>query len=255
MSPAQVAAPMVSQIAVAALLALAVAGVMPTVVGRLPEPAPEAEPDLATAAHPEVEPPKELYADLGRLRVLRVGVPIASVLLALVVTARVNGGFPALMWAALIPPLLALSVIDWRTHLLPTRILLPLTLGVMAVGAVVAGVSGEWQPWVRAMIAMLVLRSFFWVLWRIRRAGMGFGDVRLAALLGFALGWLGVAEVVVGLYAAFIGFAVPALVVLVVRRDKRVLKAQVPFGPFLVAGALVGVLAGPQIIGWLGYGG
>jgi leader peptidase (prepilin peptidase) / N-methyltransferase len=106
---------------------------------------------------------------------------------------------------------------------------------------------------VRALIAMVVLRTVFWVLWWIHSAGMGFGDVRLSALLGFALGYLGWAQALVGIYAGFLLFVVPGIVVAIVRRDRRFLRVAIPFGPFLLVGAVIGVLAGPAIARGLGY--
>ena len=69
---------------------------------------------------------------------------------------------------------------------------------------------------VRALLGMLAARSFFWVLWAIRSAGMGFGDVRLAAPVGLVLGWLGWGALAIGLWVGFLAFAVPALAVIVV---------------------------------------
>ena len=80
----------------------------------------------------------------------------------------------------------------------------------------------------------MAVRSFFWVLWWFHSAGMGFGDVRLAALLGFALGQLGWGEVVVGAYSGFLVFGLPGLLLAIVRRDRALLKSAFPFGPFML---------------------
>ena len=100
----------------------------------------------------------------------------------------------------------------------------------------------------------MIARSLFWLLWFIHSAGMGFGDVRLAALLGLALGHLGWAELLVGVYSGFLVFGLPGLLLAIVRRDRRLLRTAFPFGPFMVAGALVGVLTGPWLAGYLGFG-
>ena len=128
---------------------------------------------------------------------------------------RLGLGFAGLMWAVLVPFLLALAVIDWITHLLPTRLVLPLTGAALAAGTVAAAIADDWSTWRRAVLALVVVRTVFWLLWWIRRAGMGFGDVRLAALLGFALGWVGTSATVIGVYAAFIAFVIAVLVWLV----------------------------------------
>ena len=100
---------------------------------------------------------------------------------------------------------------------------------------------------VRALVGLVAARSIYWVLWFVHSAGMGFGDVRLAALLGLVLGRAGWAELVVGTYAPFLLFAVPGLLLALVRRDRSLLRAAYPFGPFMVLGALVGLVAGPGL--------
>ena len=76
---------------------------------------------------------------------------------------------------------------------------------------------------------------------------MGFGDVRLSAVLGLALGYLGWGELLVGVYSGFLVFGVPGLVVAVVRRDRQLLRTAFPFGPFMLVGALVGIALGPWV--------
>jgi len=71
---------------------------------------------------------------------------------------------------------------------------------------------------------------------------MGFGDVKLAGVLGLYLGWLGWAEVVSGGFLGFLFGGVIGLGLMAVRRAGR--KSQIPFGPFMLAGALVAILWG-----------
>ena len=147
------------------------------------------------------------------------------------------------------PSCVALAFVDWHTRLLPSKIVLPATGAVLALLAVEWAVTGEHDAPLRALIGLVVARSIYWVLWFVHSAGMGFGDVRLAALLGLVLGRAGWAELVVGTYAPFLLFAVPGLLLALVRRDRSLLRAAYPFGPFMVLGALVGVLAGPALVG------
>jgi leader peptidase (prepilin peptidase)/N-methyltransferase len=75
---------------------------------------------------------------------------------------------------------------------------------------------------------------------------MGFGDVRLAGLLGFFLGWLGLAHVALGLFLGFLfGAVLGALLLATGRRNRR---QAIPFGPFLAAGAIVAVLFGHPLL-------
>ncbi len=155
--------------------------------------------------------------------------------------------WPLLWLLPLTPVGVALSVIDWHTRLLPRRIVVPATLAAILLVVVVGLATDQREALVRALVAMLVARSFFWVLWFVRSAGMGFGDVRLAAPVGLVLGWLGWGAVAIGVWVSFLAFAVPALVVLLVRRDRSLLKRSFPFGPFMVVGALVGLVWGTPL--------
>jgi leader peptidase (prepilin peptidase)/N-methyltransferase len=74
---------------------------------------------------------------------------------------------------------------------------------------------------------------------------MGFGDVKLAGVLGLALGWLGWGELVVG---GFLGFFLGALIgggLMLARKAGR--KSKIPFGPFMLLGTLLAILWGGQV--------
>ena len=90
---------------------------------------------------------------------------------------------------------------------------------------------------------MAALFGFYFVLALVYPAGMGFGDVKLAGVLGLYLGWLGWGELVVaGASWASCSAASSAGLLMAVRRAGR--KSQIPFGPFMLAGALVAILWG-----------
>jgi leader peptidase (prepilin peptidase)/N-methyltransferase len=237
---------------VTALLAGLGGLLVPSLVARLPEPAPKDEPEgepADGADAPDDEPPKMLYADIAARPGLGWRSAVASVLAGGLVGA-VTGLDWSLLWLVpLVPVGIALSVVDWHTKLLPRVVVVPATLATILLVVVVGLATDEREALVRALLAMVVARSFFWVLWFVRSAGMGFGDVRLAALLGLALGWAGWDQLALGVWSSFVLFAVPALVVVVVRRDRTLLKRSFPFGPFMVAGALAGLVWGTTL-GW-----
>lgn len=239
--------------ALTGVVACGVAGALaPYVIRRLPEPPPDPTPDAGvelTAAQKArlEEPPKELYADLGRRPwVLPVAVGVAGVaggLLGLVL------GWAWLLLAAwpLVPVGTVLGIVDWRTRLLPSVVVLPATALALLYGLGRWLATGDPEELVRGVVALLVVRSAFWLLWFVRQAGMGFGDVRLSALLGLVLGYAGWGPVMIGIYAAFLAFGVPGLVLAIARRDPSMLKRAYPFGPFLLLGALVGLVAGQPV--------
>ena len=104
----------------------------------------------------------------------------------------------------------------------------------------------------RALLVMLVARSLFWVLWAVLGgAGMGFGDVRLAAPVGLVLGWLGPgAALGSGSGSACSIFGLPGLLAGHRRGGTGALmKKPFPFGPFMIVGALVGLVWGTALAG------
>jgi leader peptidase (prepilin peptidase) / N-methyltransferase len=213
---------------------------VPLMIRRLPEPTPDPE-------KKSDEEPKEPYADIAALPGLAWKSALASAACAAVIGATVGWQWALAILVPLVPVCVALAVVDWRTRLLPTRLVLPATGAAILLGLVGWAVAGDPDDLVRAAIGLAAVRSFFWVLWWLHSAGMGFGDVRLAALLGFALGYLGVAELVVGAYAGFLVFGLPGLILAVVRRDRSLLKSAFPFGPFMLVGGLIGIVLGPAI--------
>lgn len=242
---------------VAVLLSALVAALggllVPRLIASVPEPKPEpevADEDPAEGEDPRpVEPPKMLYVDIAA----RPGSIWRSA-----VVAGVSGGllgaatgldWPLLWLVPLTPVAVALSVIDWHTRLLPRRIVLIATLAAIVVVTVVGLATGERDALVRALLGMVVARSFFWLLWFVRSAGMGFGDVRLAAPVGLVLGWVGWGPLALGLWVGFIAFALPAVGLALLRRDRTMLKQSFPFGPFMVIGALVGLVWGTALAG------
>ncbi len=142
-----------------------------------------------------------------------------------------------------------LTMIDIDTRRLPDRIVLP-SYVVVAVLLVVASVgTGRYDALLRAAVGMAALWLFYFALVMIYPRGMGFGDVKLAGVLGLYLGWFGWGALVVGAFAAFLLGGIFAVGLLVARRAGR--KSAVPFGPWMLLGAAVGVVVGEQI--WDGY--
>lgn len=155
------------------------------------------------------------------------------------VGGAVGAAWPLLFLLPLVPVGVALGLVDATAHLLPTRLIWP-SLAVTAVlAAVVALVEGDGRAYATAVAAAVIVLVIFHVLWWIQPEGMGYGDVRLAVLVAFALGYLGLGAVAIGVYGAFVVFALVGMGRAVVRRDRRALREALPFGPFLLVGALV----------------
>jgi leader peptidase (prepilin peptidase)/N-methyltransferase len=240
----------VTDTVLAALVAALVAGagglLVPRLIARVPEPAPK---QAGEADTPSDEPPKMLYAAIAARPGLGWRSAAISAVAAALLGAATGLDWPLLWLVPLTPVAVALSTIDWHTRLLPRLVVVPVTLAAIGVVTVVGLATGEREALVRALVAMVLARSFFWVLWFVRSAGMGFGDVRLAAPVGLVLGWTGWGALAIGLWASFLLFVLPALVVILARRDRSLLKRSFPFGPFMVGGALVGLVWGTALAG------
>ncbi|MEC5152205.1 prepilin peptidase [Cryobacterium sp. GrIS_2_6] len=144
---------------------------------------------------------------------------------------------------------IALALIDLDTHRLPNRIVLPSYL----VGAGLLGtasiVTGDYASLIRAGIGLAILWALYLVMALAYPGGMGFGDVKLAGVLGLFLGYLGWGPLVAGAFAAFLLGGVFAIGLLATRRANR--KSGIPFGPWMLAGAWVGIFWGNQL--WNSY--
>lgn len=136
---------------------------------------------------------------------------------------------------------IVLSGIDIDCKRLPDVLTKPSYLvvgGLLAIA--VPHVEQGVLHFVYAVIGMLVLLGIYFLLWLINPRGMAWGDVKLSGSLGLALGWLGADAFVIGTFAGFLFGAVSGLSMVVLGRLK--MKSAIPFGPYMCAGALVGVL-------------
>jgi leader peptidase (prepilin peptidase)/N-methyltransferase len=180
-----------------------------------------------------------------RYPLVEAGTAVLFVLVALLCYLRSELPLlPALAYLAAIG--VALALIDIDTHRLPNVIVLPSypVLAVLLTGASV--VSGDGGALARAGLGAAALLGFYLAITLVYPAGMGWGDVKLAGLLGGVLGYLGWAELLVGGFAGFLFGAVAGVVVIATGRGTR--RSALPFGPFMILGAAAGITLG----GWVG---
>jgi leader peptidase (prepilin peptidase)/N-methyltransferase len=218
------------------VLVVALAALVGAGTGRLID-------SLAVVAPRRTEPVAGAFA----VRVRALGAPwpeLAGAVCAAAVAARFgwSAQLPAWLWLVAVGLLLAL--VDLRTRLLPNRVLLPGVVGGVVLLAVAAAVDDSWPALGRAVLAAAAAAAGLLVLALIAPRGMGMGDVKLAGLLGLYLGWLGWPVVLTGLFLGFLVQALLGLALLAAHRVGR--RSELPFGPALLAGALVAaLLAGP----------
>ncbi|MFD3819543.1 prepilin peptidase [Streptomyces rubiginosohelvolus] len=168
--------------------------------------------------------------------------PLATVLVC-VALAVATGARPELVgWLALAPVAVLLAVVDRRVHRLPDPLTLPLAAAALLLLGGAALLPGHAGSWTSGLLGGLALGGFYLLLFLINPNGMGFGDVKLALALGVALGWYGWTVLFVGGFAGFLFGAAYGLALVLLRRAGR--RTGIPFGPFMIAGALTGVLLG-----------
>ncbi|MEU2716121.1 A24 family peptidase [Streptomyces sp. NPDC007205] len=157
--------------------------------------------------------------------------------------AAATGTRPELaVWLLLAPVGVLLAVVDLRVQRLPDPLTLPLAGAALALLGLAALLPEHAGHWLTALYGALALGAGYYALYLINPAGMGFGDVKLAVGVGAVLGWYGWSTVLLGAFAGFLLGALYGGALVVVRRAGR--KSVIPFGPFLLAGALAGLLIG-----------
>lgn len=163
--------------------------------------------------------------------------------LACAALASAVGPRPELaVWLLLAPFAVLLALVDRNVHRLPDQLTLPLAAAAAVLLGAAALVPGAGGSWPTALLGGLVLGGAYLVLFLVNPNGMGFGDVKLALSLGVALGWYGWAVLFVGAFAGFLLGAVYGLGLVALRGAGR--GTAIPFGPFMISGALVGLLLG-----------
>lgn len=156
---------------------------------------------------------------------------------------------PAFWYLAAIS--VALCLIDLDVHRLPDAIVLPsypVAVVLLALASWNPSGSSDFAPLLRSLGAGAVLLAFYLILVVAYPAGMGLGDVKLAGVLGLYLGWVGWPAVLLGAFAAFLLGGVYGMVLILLGRAKR--KSSVPFGPWMLLGCAVGLVAGSDVLGW-----
>jgi leader peptidase (prepilin peptidase)/N-methyltransferase len=146
----------------------------------------------------------------------------------------------------LVSALLALSLIDFDTFLLPDRIVYPLSASMVVLFALPAIIDSSGSDYVRALLGGLAAFAFFLTVHLIAPRGMGFGDVKLSFSLGVALGWISWGSVFLGLFLGFLLGAVIGVALIASRVRSR--RDHVPFGPFLAAGTVLAIAFGQPLL-------
>jgi len=173
-------------------------------------------------------------------------VAIATALLfaATPLAIDVDWVLPAYLWFVAVTVTLTLTDLD--TKLIPNRILFPGT--IVGLVLLLGGAIVEGGPIVRPLAGGVIYFVLLLALALIARGGFGFGDVKLAFLLGLFTAYQSWETLIVAVFAAFLLGGLVSAILVVFRIRSR--KDSIPFGPYLVAGAYLAIVWAGTIASW-----
>jgi len=143
--------------------------------------------------------------------------------------------------------LIVIFVYDFKHYEIPDKVLIP----AIAISFIYCALF-DFGGILNHLLAVLIGSGFFLSIFLISKGKwMGFGDVKLAVLMGLLLG---VPNILLALFLAFLFGAIIGVILMVLpfskTGEKKSLKSEIPFGPFLITGTFFAILWGPKIINW-----
>jgi leader peptidase (prepilin peptidase)/N-methyltransferase len=170
-----------------------------------------------------------------------LAVEVTTALLLGALAARVHPGLvlAAACWLALCS--VPLAFIDASVRRLPDVLTGAAFAGTALLLLAAAAADGTWHVLARAVLGGIALAGIYLLLAVISPSGMGMGDVKAAAGLGTMLAWPGWSALIAGGFTGFLLAAVYGIALLISGRATR--KQQIPFGPFMITGAFLVILA------------
>ena len=178
-----------------------------------------------------------------------LGAATAALFVGVVALEGLTWALPALLYLAAIS--VVLTLIDLDVHRLPDVIVLPsypVCAALLAVASWNPGGEPAWSALGRAAVGGAGLLALYLAPTLAAPGGVGLGDVKLAGLLGLCLGWFGWGALAVGGIAAFVLGGLYAVGLLVTRRANS--RSGIPFGPWMLAGAWLGIAVGERVPAW-----
>ena len=157
------------------------------------------------------------------------------------------------LWTTAIEAVLALGLvvlgfIDFDHMVLPRRVVYADLVVLVALALAGSAAGNHWGQLGVTVLCAVVPWAIFFAINYFAPHALGFGDVRLALLIGFGLGWLGPAYAFLGFLAAGLLGSVVGLALVAAGKAGR--RTAVPFGTFLAAGAVLAMLAGQPLVSW-----
>jgi len=164
---------------------------------------------------------------------------LTAALFAAVVAVHYDDGTQLVLGLVLVAFLVPLTLIDLELRILPDRLTAPAAVLALVLAT---GLDPDGEP--ERLAAAAIAGAFFFVAWYVRPGGMGFGDVKLVAVLGLFLGRV----VAVALLAGLLLGVLAGIFIMRRRGVAAGRKTAVAFGPFLAAGGVLAILAGDLLV-------
>ena len=157
------------------------------------------------------------------------------------VSAGIFGFAKLIFLFYVVSALVVIFVYDLKHYEIPDKVLFP----AIGITFLFQAVSSSYLI-INYLLAVLIATGFFFaIFWFSKGAWMGFGDVKLAVLMGLLLGY---PNILSALFMAFFLGAIIGVILMIFK--KKGLKSEIPFGPFLVLGTFLALLYGTQTIQW-----
>ncbi|HEX2295690.1 MAG TPA: prepilin peptidase [Actinomycetota bacterium] len=173
-------------------------------------------------------------------------IELATGVLFALSAAKFGWSVETFVFAAFFWVLVVLTVIDLDHKLLPNRVVYPAFVAGWG-GLVLAAIADESTERLRdAAIGAAIFGGTFFLIALIAPRGMGFGDVKLAFVLGTFLGYTRLGLVPLGMFLAFLTGALTGVAAMLASGGGR--KMQIPFGPFLALGTALAIFAGDPLL-------
>jgi leader peptidase (prepilin peptidase)/N-methyltransferase len=183
------------------------------------------------------EPPARGEETLaGRERLVKAS---TAVLFVVVAAVQYDDSTRLVLGLAMVGFLVALTLVDLETRLLPNKLTLPAAVTAVALGLVV---DAPGEP--SRLLAGAAAGGFFLVVALAYPSGLGLGDVKLAAVLGLFLG----REVAAALLFALVAGVLVGVVIMRRKGVSEGRKTTVAFGPFLALGGVAALLVGEGLV-------
>lgn len=173
---------------------------------------------------------------------------VATIVLFAATAVRFRGGAVVPAYLVFFLCLITITVIDADRQIIPNYIVYPTILASVPLLALAALAGGDWARFGHSLMGASIAWLTLFAIHLISPGGMGFGDVRLAFVLGLFLGWISLLHVFTGMFAGVLLICAVGIILAVLRL--RSLQQHIAFGPFLAAGSTLAVFAGEAINRW-----